>query len=380
MASARSRLLLEERSLCKLLKFVNAIQIRLFSGNGVVYIDRLLKFKYKKNHMVTSDNVMQLKSLKKQSGFIVLMTMMMLLVGAMVWFTSSQYYKSVDMKVFMDERNTQQLEKVKERMLAYAVLHPEIYSDLTLQPGVGYFPCPDIDGDGDSDGPCGSSGGTNLLYVLGKVPDKISTRNITFLDSSFDSDLFWYAVDSRFVASSSIYAFSPSQRFAPLNSSRDPADTPDNVDDASANSVPPMTLDGRDQIVMVLFYAGQPLAGDNRPSNNVADYLEQPTINNGYSINFVSAGNNPDSFNDYVIAITRQEWEAAVLARIARDNDDNNELDMCTSSPQPDAAAHWFNDCNYTGGSSPGAYDCANDSGNVDNLAGQGWRRVLGCP
>lgn len=306
---------------------------------------------------------------QKQSGFIILMGVLLLVILASSWYGFYGSLKSTSMEMQQDDLGILQLQRIKQRMLNYAVLHPELFENGVNTPGVGYFPCPDENGDLISENICGADAGTDQLYVIGKVPLQIAGIGFNFIDSREANDLFWFAYDARMVVNSQQYATGTTSRFAELN-----PDLPNTVTDVGGGIVPPLTLDGQDDIVMVLFYAGQPLNNQNRPSNDINDYLEQPPIIHGNSIDFASAGNNPDLFNDYVIAITRNEWERAMLKRLTIDLDDNGSLDACNPAP------NWMQDCTYfdTGANQP-PFSCNADT--VDNLNGQGWTTILNnCP
>lgn len=309
-----------------------------------------------------------------QQGFIILMVMLMLALGASVWFGTGQMLRSNSMMIEREKINIEQLHRVKERMLAFAALFPEIYASDGL-PGPGYFPCPDENFDGNMENSCGLDASNDQeLYVIGNVPYKIQNRNFTFLDSDMDNRKFWFALDSRFVYQSQHYAYSTGRRFPELNINMDL-----DVDPPTGPDVPALTLDGKDEVVMVLFYSGAPISGQNRGVNNITNYLEQPPVIAEQTIDFISTGTTPAIFNDYVISITREEWRSAVLSRIGRDQDDNNRPDLC-DNPAPPA---WFEKCTYVNspGSNPsngsGFDDC--NTGTVDNFVGQDWRTVLGC-
>lgn len=307
----------------------------------------------------------------KERGFMVLMTMMLLAVGTAIWFGTLGQVRSNSMKIESEDRHLIELQAIKERMLAYAVLQPEIYADADVVPGIGYFPCPDTDGDGLSNRPCGYSAAINQLFVVGRVPTQEPNRFFAFIDSGIDPELYWFAVDARLVDDHAYYAFDNADRFPLVN-----ADMPSEVKDQSNNDVPPLTVDGKDDIVMVLFYAGTALAGQARPTNDIDDYLEQPAESPGDTLNFQSVGASPDVFNDYVITITRQEWNAAVLARASQDNAPQDGVpDLCVN--ESDASAHWFNACAYAHPTNRPIYNCAGTA--LDNLAGQDWRALI-CP
>ncbi|WP_029408171.1 hypothetical protein [Thiomicrorhabdus sp. Milos-T2] len=318
---------------------------------------------------------------EKQQGFIILMGMLALVLGAAVWFGTLGNLRSNTMSISHEDKNIAELNRIKDRMLAYAVLHPEIYSDATNIPGPGYFPCPDVDGDGNSDTSCDVDGaGINRLFVLGKVPYKIGTRYFTFLDSKLDNSKFWYAVDSRFVNSSARFATSISQRYSTLN-----INIANVMKDAGSSDVFPMTLDGKEDIVMVLFYSGEPLSGQTRPSNVYSNYLEQPTVSEGYTIDFRSVGAGSSVFNDYVIAITRSEWQSAILSRVTIDKAPEDGIpDLCVDLADTDIS--WFNECKYTGANIPPFTDspfpatCPNTTVIAEeNITGQNWRSII-CP
>ena len=341
------------------------------------------------------DNAMQIKHIKKtkQQGFIILMGMLALVLGAAVWFGTLGSVRSNTMAIQQNDIHINHLKRIKEKMLTYAVLHPEIYSDSVNVPGIGYFPCPDQNGDGAidaPDSPCGTDAlGTNELFTMGMVPFKIGTRNFSFIDSLSDNHLYWYAVDSRLVNSSARFATATSQRFSTINNELEPLVQIEAAVLAAAGipdpgPIAPMTLDGKDQIVMVLFYAGPPLAGQTRPSNNPADYLEQPAIVAGLPLDFQSVGVNPDTFNDYVIPITRREWESAMLSRVSRDINPEDTIPDACDLLAPVQPADWFEECLYTGVNVPPFTDlpftdnCPNTSVIADeNITGQGWRAII---
>lgn len=333
----------------------------------------------------------------KQSGFIILLGMLLLVLGAASWFGFYGNIKSTSMQLKQDDLQKSKLHHIKERMLTYAVLHPELYFNQVNPantPGMGYFPCPDTNGDGAAESICGRNptSSNDQLFVLGRVPLQITGIDFNFVDTRDSNELYWFAYDARMVNNSQSYAVSPNNRFAELN-----IRLPNSVNDATGTSVPPLTLDGRDDIVMVLFYAGDDdLANgpvQNRPSNNVNDYLEQGAINSdGNTYNFVSTDGDPEAFNDYVIAITRNEWERALLKRLTLDLDEDGYLDICVptgpvaslpSTPPLSTPPVWMQACTYdaTLGNlafDPSLFTCNADT--VDNLIGQGWAEILdGC-
>lgn len=335
------------------------------------------------------------------------MGMLALVLGAAVWFGSVGNMRSESIEITQQNENTRELQRIKEKMLTYAVLQPEIFgtdSGSTVKraqediPGPGYFPCPDTDGDGDSNAPCGGSGAT---FVIGLVPESVSSRSFTFIDRHQKLGQYWFAVDARFLTQNPDYFYdSKNRRFVPLN----------RTSPATAS----LTLDGRTDIVMVLIYSGDPIGGQSQGSPslaNIGKFLELENADG--DADFISKYADPSpvanapKFNDFVIPITRNEWNAAVLSRVSKDlltgtaagTAPDNVPDLCDAIAITDL--HWFNGCSYIGAAPAYVDTTILDSGAVpsvntstvlnrtcyqegvtadQNLYGQGWRTDLGCP
>ncbi len=383
------------------------------------------------------------KNLKKQSGFVVIMGMLMLVLGAAFWFGTVSSLRSEAMQIETRQEHVRELHRIKDRMLTYAVMQPEVFrtdsgSNIPRNqediPGPGYFPCPDKTGDGNSNAPCTAIGdwdgdgdaNEHDGFVIGLVPESTNTRFFTFIDKPKERNRYWYAVDERFLTQNSAFNFSGTpSRFVPLNST-----TPDLT---IATGSPAITLDGLDDIIMVLIYAGQPLEGQRHSKvlvtnivDSIGNYLELENATvDGRFISSVkgSTTNNAtaDDFNDYVITVTRREWNAAMLSRVARDVlnlvdatgtgfwsdvDSDGEVSLADFDADADGTVrrdeiegdgspdlcdllergvtgdmHWFNDCLYTGGAAPDfAPTCTQNSTNTnENPFGQGWATELGC-
>lgn len=353
----------------------------------------------------------------EQSGFVILMGLLIVVLGSAAWYASVGGGKTEEMRSELQVDHFLSLEQVKERMFTYALLNPEIFDNGDVSnPGPGYFPCPDISGNGESDTgeDCSRS---SSLYGIGWVPQKISSKHFSFLPTNqwVDNKRYWFAVDTRFMVDGSKYSYGMiSNRFAPLT-----IDTPSLVDTTgasncdvppvSATCVAPLTLDGKGDIVMVLFYAGDSLAEKHQEKRRadsksallkIEYYLEQPSMSvpassdglPAVSGHFISEGNGDDKFNDRVIAITREEWNAVMLSRVAKDENGNLVPDLCEIDldVENNTKGSWFDDCRHSGSAPP--YPCTNISmgmgmgmgmgslSPVVNLEGQGWRTALGCP
>lgn len=300
-----------------------------------------------------------------------LLAVLVLVLGAAVWFASVGTIRSDSVKMSIEEANLNRLYRVKEKMLMYAMFQPEIFRTLSSKttpleqkdiPGPGYFPCPDIRGDGVSDAPCGAAVG----FVTGVVPLNTSSRLFDFIENPVEAKRFWYAVDSRFLTQNRDYYYDAAyKRFVPLNH-RSPA---------TAN----LTLDGVEDIVMVLIYSGVPLLGQDQSVSklaNIGQFLERENADGG--ANFVSVASGVEPFNDLVISITLREWRAAMLSRVGLDLDGDGVADLCVDPATAEGTFHWFNEC-FTAGSE--FLNCAlNTDPPNQNLYGQGWRAALGCP
>ena len=332
---------------------------------------------------------------KKQQGFIILMGMLALVLGAAVWFGTAGTIRSESMSIVMQNKHVDDLMHIKQKMLQYAVLNPELFANSASVPGPGYFPCPDTNANGDSDTGlnCIPNGG---LYSIGMVPNRINSRFFNILNNKDDHSKYWFAVDSRFLVSNPDYT-SATQRFGPLN-----IDLPQLINTADnkslcdetplpATCLPALTVDGRDEIVMVLFYTGEALAGQDRGAftggdttfTRAVDYIESPALVVGATGVFNSVGASPTVFNDYVLTITLREWRAAVLSRVAQDRfPEDNVPDLCVDVDSNNSVAldrAWFNDCEFNSNIPP-YYSCVYNAAAVDNYQGQNWRTVLGCP
>ncbi|WP_127471243.1 hypothetical protein [Thiomicrorhabdus aquaedulcis] len=310
--------------------------------------------------------------LRKQSGFMVLLGMLMLVLGAAAWFGNVGNIRSETMQISMEKSHVNALKDIKDKMLMYAVMQPEIFrtasgatTALPVEqiPGPGYFPCPDTSGNGISNAPCGAG----VSVVVGRVPSHISSRFFNFITRPVLQENYWFAVDSRFVVQNNDFnnfgaagAFK-SKRYAPLNS----------TEPATAA----LTLDGVTDVVMVLFYTGSALAGQDRSSNTVTAFLELENADG--DADFISTSANPAQFNDHVIAITRDEWNSALLTRVSQDVNSDDIPDLCAL---PDDSAHWFNACNNIFKTASDGTLCAGVATDFDNQVGQNWRGVLGCP
>jgi hypothetical protein len=86
------------------------------------------------------------------------------------------------------------LREAKSSLIVYATLYAEYYN--ATNSGPGYLPCPDTNGDGDENAPCGAN-------ILGSLPQSIAlpTLGKNFPLSTFNASIderFWYSVADNF--------------------------------------------------------------------------------------------------------------------------------------------------------------------------------------
>ena len=220
-----------------------------------------------------------------QRGVVVLiMFLVMFLAGASV------FISFVSNNLISQKYNNEAiiaLRDAKEALIAYAVTHGDFFGPAGAGPG--HLPCPDTNGDGLENLPCG-------LDAIGRLPRSVTVplpAANTILELSdynigIDEQL-WYALAD------------PARR------------TP--VGPFNSNTTTTHTLNGQDDIAAVLIAPGEALTSQTRPSNDEADYLDGA---NATGTDFESTtGLGPDSFNDRVLAITVSEIMAPVTTRVA---------------------------------------------------------------
>jgi type II secretory pathway pseudopilin PulG len=173
------------------------------------------------------------------------------------------------------------LAEAKQALISYAVTYPDRSGTTDSTAGPGYLSCPDTDNDGSPNAPCG-------VNSVGRLPGEFLATN-NYLDST--GERLWYAVSDNFR--------NTNIKFQPLNS-----ETPGQLN-----------VDGINDIVAVIIAPGEPVnAQVNRPSNNIADYLEGDNATTGDDSFTLNSGGN-----DQLIYITRQELMAAIEKRVLGD-------------------------------------------------------------
>lgn len=221
--------------------------------------------------------------MNRQKGVILLAFFAVLFIAGVGVFISV-----LDSNAITQRRNSTTmaaLNEAKASLIAYATLYSDYYS--ATNAGPGYLPCPDTNGNGDENAPCGSNS-------LGRLPQSITlpTSAKIFRMSSYNADIdqqFWYSVADNF-------------RRSPLGV-------------INSSTITTTTVDGQPRIAAVLIAPGPATGSQSRPSNNSNRYLED--ANSTAPIFVTSTAVNPDLFNDRVLAITIDEIMVPVTRQAA---------------------------------------------------------------
>ena len=215
--------------------------------------------------------------INREAGAALLAFMLVVVVGAAFVLVSSlnANYRAYARKAI----STRALSDAKAALIGYALRYPETHPG----EGPGYLPCPDINNNGSAGGSCSLAGGTSI----GRLPWK--TLEINDLRDDAGQTL-WYAVSDNY--------------------KNNPKGLPRLNSEAPGN----FGVDGRSDIVAIIFAPGAPVAGQDRVAGPlaVANYLEGDNANGDTS--FVSRG--AGEFNDQLVVITRAELMGIVEQRV----------------------------------------------------------------
>jgi hypothetical protein len=187
--------------------------------------------------------------------------------------------------LFVGQLNTTHFEMARKQATAAALAEARqalIGRAATDDNRPGSLPCPALDGNGVAP----LLAGNHCPAYIGRLPWK--TLDVGDLRDDAGEQL-WYALAA---------ALRDDDSAQPINFA----------------TVPELRLDGTPNIAAIIFSPGVPLANQNgRPGNSVGDYLDGG--NNDGNQDFVS-GPPSESFNDRVMAITRDDLFRAVNQRV----------------------------------------------------------------
>lgn len=147
----------------------------------------------------------------------------------------------------------------------------------------GSLPCPDVEND---DGVTELFNGIECKAYIGRFPWK--TLGLPELHDGHGEKL-WYALSRGIRDNDDAHPINPNKNLE-------------------------LTLDGQPNIAAIIFSPGPQLAAQNaRPSNNIADYLDE--INHD-GLNIYISGPRSETFNDQALAVTRDDIFRVVNRRI----------------------------------------------------------------
>lgn len=230
-----------------------------------------------------------MKRIAKQNGIALLAFALLLVVGLSTILvnkleTNTTFYER-------QNQNTEVLIQAKQALLGYIINYPEINAGV----GPGFLPCPDRDGDGDTDaGACSEGGNTNI----GLLPYETLEAS-ELLDAS--GGRLWYVLSNN---------FRNNPQLSPFNS--------ETVENAGGGT---LTVDSNSDIAAIIIAAGEPVDSQNRnisisvankANTLVNEYLEDDNFDLDNSFVSESGG----EFNDRMIYITRQEIMQLVEKRV----------------------------------------------------------------
>jgi len=258
------------------------------SLNSLYYIDMtIIRNHYQMNHHRASSEA--------QTGAVLLMFLLILVTGAS--FSLLNQLNAATNLHTRQQATSRALAEVKQSLISYAVTYPERSGTADITAGPGYMSCPDTNNNGSPNTPCG-------LSAVGRFPGEFLNVS-NYLDSS--GERLWYAVSDDFRDNTGAL-------FQPMNS-----DVPGQL-----------TVDSIADIVAVIIAPGESSTGQNRPSNNIADYLEGDNATTGDNRFTLNSGGN-----DVLTYITRQELMAVIEKRVLAEAGDTINAYQATYSAFP---------------------------------------------
>lgn len=304
---------------------------------------------------------------KNQKGFVLLLVIVVVAIIAFLWLSTQHGSLISAFKNEQIDQDITELEDVKQRLLEFAVLQPEIFltdtagamQDNTQVPSPGYLPCPDLDGNGETTGAessCGNpfvAGTPGTGYVpnptssvglgtcdgsqicTGYVPSYISTRDIYFGPAG----RYFYFLDERFSTQNPNYVNGGLLRYAPLNSDEF------SVDDTDPDNDPSLRLNGIPGYIALIIDPGYDgLDAENKDGDN--DFVS--------GTDDLSQSENADK----IVGITFDEWVSLVARRVCAEVGRYTGTDTTGDYTNIVTPEHWFND--YSAATNPGGGDWRN--------------------
>lgn len=319
----------------------------------------------------------QQKRQYKQNGFILLLMIVVLAIIVTLWIAGKHkslvsIFKTNDINADFND-----LELVKGRLLAYATLHPEVYSmdsgsyhSSSQIPAPGFFPCPDLNADGEAETICSNSfmpGQATLPYEVhtgfvpangnvGYVPEAITSKHVYFSEK----ERYFYFLDERFSFNNGAYSVS-NNRFTPMNLDQFEGEVHSGLADSTEPFEPVLTLNGKTGYIALIIDPGED--GLDAINNVDADgYITRHFTSNASDLS--------DDINaDKIVGITFADWSNAINRRLcverfryeglefADQDGDGNPDEINPFTAISSTLKHWYN-----------SYD------ETDNPGGSSWR------
>jgi len=246
---------------------------------------------------------------RPQRGFALIAILALAALIAAFLISSALNRSSADVANEREQRSMDALRQAKAALIAYAAAVDWKLQVSCTPPGCylqpGSLPCPDADGDGDSD-----CIGSTTASMIGRLPWK--TLGIDDLRDA-SGEQIWYALSHNFRKQQC--TSSPDLPPTPTGCTRINSDTQGQLSVTGALSV--------SNVVAVLIAPGGSIQGQIRPNNTVASYLESYSAGDGIHYTFTANALPDQNNNDRILVITQAELMAAVepvvAARIERD-------------------------------------------------------------
>lgn len=201
-------------------------------------------------------------------GFILIALLALLAMGGLYFLVSQLEAVSAYQREAQQGGGSSSVGQAREALLGYAATYRDDPARSTEV--FGYLPCPDTDGDGESEASCGAAGEASV----GLLPYK--TLGLSDLRDSAGVCL-WYAVSGSFKnnpkASATVMNWDTQGQFSVVDSGGTALVAPDDVQGGAA---------------AVIFAAGPPLGAQNRTPGTVAPCKIDPTQVAAY----LDGGNN----------------------------------------------------------------------------------------